>query len=242
MAKRFFVSASPSALRRTLLGVAMLTAGMMAFPGAQAQSAFPNKPVTLLVPFPPGSATDAIGRALAVVVSKSIGQQVIVENRAGAAGTLAAGSLAQSNNPDGYTIAIAPASLFRIPHLQKVGYDPIKDLTYIMNFSGYTFSLVVPESSAWKTLPEFIDYAKANPGKVSVGASGTGSSGHVATVVLSQKSGAELTFVPFKGGSEVLAAFVGEAFEKIAHEGVRELFEGLAETWLKGRSTASKKA
>jgi tripartite-type tricarboxylate transporter receptor subunit TctC len=196
-------------LRRTVLGAVMCAVGMMALPGAQAQTAYPNKPVTLLVPFPPGSATDAIGRALAAVVSKSIGQQVVVENRAGAAGTLAAGSLAQSNNPDGYTIAIAPASLFRVPHLQKVGYDPIKDLTYIMNFSGYTFSLVVPESSAWKTLPEFIEFAKANPGKVSVGASGTGSSGHVATVVLSQKSGADLTFVPFKGGSEVLAAFVG---------------------------------
>ena len=101
-------------LRRGVLGAVLCAVGMMALPGAQAQTAYPAKPVTLLVPFPPGSATDAIGRALAAVVSKTLGQQVIVENRAGAAGTLAAGSLAQSNNPDGYTVAIAPASLFRI--------------------------------------------------------------------------------------------------------------------------------
>lgn len=188
---------------------ALGTATLLAFsPGAQAQS-FPSKPVTLVIPFPPGSATDAMGRAMAVAASKALGQQVIVENRPGAAGTLAAGSLAQSGNPDGYTVAIVPASLFRVPHVQKVNYDPIKDLTYIMAFSGYTFALVVPETSPWKTLAEFIQAAKASPGKINVGASGTGSSGHVATHFLSLKSGADITFVPFKGGAEVLQAFAG---------------------------------
>jgi tripartite-type tricarboxylate transporter receptor subunit TctC len=190
-----------------LLAVGALTTALCA-PVAQAQS-FPTKPVTLVVPFPPGSATDAMARQMAVSAAKALGQQVIVENRPGAAGTMAAGLLAQSNNPDGYTVAIAPASLFRVPHVQKVAYDPIKDLTYIMNFSGYTFALVVPESSPWKNPKDFIDYAKANPGKVLVGASGAGSSGHVATFFLAKQSGAEITFVPFKGGAEVLQAFVG---------------------------------
>jgi len=193
---------------RRLAAVAALAALSCVAGGAAAQS-FPTKPVTLIVPFPPGSATDAVGRAMALQAAKALGQQVIVENRPGAAGTMAAGTLAQGGNPDGYTVAIAPASLFRVPHVSKVGYDPIRDLTYIMNFSGYTFGLVVPESSPWKTVGEFIQYAKANPGKVSVGASGTGSSGHVATHFLGMKSGAEITFVPFKGGAEVLQAFIG---------------------------------
>ncbi len=171
--------------------------------------AFPARPVTLVVPFPPGSATDAAVRAMAVAATRTLGQQVVVENRPGAAGTMAAGNLAQSGNPDGYTIAVAPASLFRVPHISKVAYDPLKDLTYIMAFSGYSFALVVPGNSPWKTAQEFIAYAKANPGKVTVGTTGAGSSGHVAIHYLSQKSGADLTFVPFKGGAEVLQAFVG---------------------------------
>ena len=195
---------------KALLLSASAAAMLAAMPSVQAQAqVFPSKPVTLVIPFPPGSATDAMGRAMAVAATKALGQQVIVENRPGAAGTLAAGSLAQNSNPDGYTVAIVPASLFRVPHVQKVNYDPIKDLTYILAFSGYTFALVVPESSPWKTLGEFIQAAKASPGKISVGASGTGSSGHLATHFLSLKSGAEITFVLFKGGVEVLQAFAG---------------------------------
>ena len=132
-----------------------------------------------------------------------------MENRPGAAGTLASGVIAQSTNPDGYQLAIAPATLFKVPHQQKVSYDPMKDLTYIMNFSGYTFALVVPESSPWKTFQEFAAYAKANPGKINVGSSGAGSTGHACTIKLAQKFGTEITHVPFKGGSEVLQAFVG---------------------------------
>ncbi|HMN80191.1 MAG TPA: tripartite tricarboxylate transporter substrate binding protein [Burkholderiaceae bacterium] len=177
-------------------------------PSVRAQS-FPARPVTLVVPFPPGSATDAAVRAMALAAARPLGQQVVVENRPGAAGTMAAGNLAQSGNPDGYTIAVAPASLFRVPHISKVAYDPLKDLTYIMSFSGYSFALVVPGNSPWKTAQEFLAYAKANPGKVTVGTTGAGSSGHVAIHYLSQKSGADLAFVPFKGGAEVLQAFVG---------------------------------
>jgi len=194
--------------RRGLLGAAAGAALAGSLPAAFAQG-FPSRPVSLLVPFPPGSATDAAARALAPVAAKALGQPVVVENRPGAAGTLASGLVAQSTNNDGHQIAIAPATLFKVPHLQKVGYEPLKDLTYIMGFSGYTFALVVPESSPWKTLQEFIAYAKANPGKINVGSSGTGSTGHAATHLLAQKTGADLTHVPFKGGSEVLAAFVG---------------------------------
>jgi tripartite-type tricarboxylate transporter receptor subunit TctC len=195
--------------RRSLLAASLVSPLALSHaPSAMAQ-AFAARPVTLVVPFPPGSATDAAVRAMAVAATRTLGQQVVVENRPGAAGTMAAGNLAQSGNPDGYTIAVAPASLFRVPHISKVAYDPLKDLTYIMAFSGYSFALVVPGNSPWKTAQEFIAYAKANPGKVTVGTTGAGSSGHVAIHYLSQKSGADLTFVPFKGGAEVLQAFVG---------------------------------
>jgi len=200
-----------NSLRRTVMASIVVGASIAAtLPGsATAQTAFPNKPVTLLVPFPPGAATDAIARALAVPLAKNLGQQVVVENRPGAAGTMAASLVAQSAATDGYTVAIAPATIFRVPHLQKVPYDTMKDLSFIMNFSGYTFSLVVAESTGIKSVQEFVAYAKANPGKISIGASGSGSTGHIATHLLGQKTGTDLTFVPFKGGSEVLSAFVG---------------------------------
>ena len=198
---------APSGRRQVLAAALATFAGAVASP-ARAQ-VFPNKPVTLMVPFPPGSATDAVARALGPQAAKALGQQVIVENRPGAAGTMAASIVAQSNNPDGYTIAIAPASIFRVPHVQKVNYDPLKDLTYIMGFSAYTFSLVVSESLPVRSMTEFVAYAKANPGRIQVGASGAGSTGHVVTFLLNKLAGIDLTFVPFKGGSEVLQAFVG---------------------------------
>lgn len=193
--------------RRLALGIAGLAA--LASPAVRAQAAWPTRTVTLLCPFPPGSATDAIARALAAHVSRTVGQQVIVENRPGAAGTVAAGVVAQSSNADGHLISIVPATLFKVPHQQKVPYDPLKDLTYIMNFSGYTFALVVPDASPWRSFQDFASFAKANPGKVNLGSSGTGSTGHAASIKVAQKIGAEITHVPFKGGSEVLQAFVG---------------------------------
>jgi tripartite-type tricarboxylate transporter receptor subunit TctC len=206
-------SAEPATARRaivaSLLALAAAGSGLPIAAHAQPAATFPSKPVTLLVPFPPGAATDAVARALAVPLAKHLGQQVIVENRPGAAGTMATSMVAQSAATDGHTVAIAPATIFRVPHLQKVPYETMKDLTFIMNFSGYTFSLVVAESTGIKSVPEFVTYAKANPGKVSIGASGAGSTGHIATHMLGQKSGTDLTFVPFKGGAEVLSAFVG---------------------------------
>jgi tripartite-type tricarboxylate transporter receptor subunit TctC len=190
------------------LSIAGLVATTFAAP-AHAQAGYPSKAITVLVPFPAGSATDAAVRALAQAVGKGLNQTVIVENKAGAGGTLAAASLAQGSPHDGHTIAVAPATLFKVPHLQKVPYDPIKGLTYVMGFSAYTFALVVPEASPWKTVQEFIADAKANPGKVNAGATGVGSSGHAAIHLLARNTGADLNFVPFKGGAEVLQAFVG---------------------------------
>jgi len=198
-----------SPTKRLLVGLLAALAAAPLLAQAPAAGAYPSRPITLLVPFPPGSATDAAVRALAPAAAKTLGQPVVVENRPGAGGTMAAGQLAQSGTPDGYTLAVAPATLFKVPHLQKVPYDPMTGLNYVMAFSAYTFALVVPEASPWKTWQEFAAYAKANPSKVNVGTTGTGSSGHVAIHLLGQKTGADLNFIPYKGGAEVLQAFVG---------------------------------
>ena len=199
-----------STTRRQLAALGLATLAGLACTPLLAQTApFPSRAITLLLPFPPGSATDAAVRALGPVVSKTLGQPVVIENRPGAGGTLAAGMLAQNGNPDGHTLAVAPATLFKVPHLQKVPYDPMTGLSYVMAFSAYTFALVVPEASPWKTWQEFAAYAKANPGKLNFGTTGTGSSGHVAIHMLGKKIGVDLNVIPFKGGAEVLQAFVG---------------------------------
>ena len=176
---------------------------------ALADSAYPNKPVTMLVPFPPGSATDSMLRAMAPVLAKHLGQNVIIENKPGASGTMAAAMLAQSKVPDGYQLAVAPATLFKVPHLQKVPYNPMTDLSYVVAFAAYTYGLVVPGDAPYKTLAEFVAAAKLSPKPITVATTGTGSSGHMATVELAKRTGIKLESVPFKGGAEGLTAFMG---------------------------------
>jgi tripartite-type tricarboxylate transporter receptor subunit TctC len=146
---------------------------------AQTAATFPSKPLTLLVPFPPGAATDAIARALAVPLARHLGQQVVVENRPGAAGTMAASLVAQSSATDGHTVAIAPATIFRV-HLQKVPYDTLKDLSFIMNFGLYLLRWWWPRAPASRA-SRVRRLCQGQSGKVSIGASGADSTGHIAT-------------------------------------------------------------
>ena len=195
--------------RRTLCTALALGSLCLGAMPALADSAYPSKPITMLVPFPPGSATDSMLRAMAPVLAKHLGQNVIIENKPGASGTMAAAMLAQSKLPDGYQLAVAPATLFKVPHLQKVPYNPMTDLSYIVAFAAYTYGLVVPGDAPYKTLAEFVAAAKVSPKPITVATTGTGSSGHMATVELAKRTGIKLESVPFKGGSEGLAAFMG---------------------------------
>jgi tripartite-type tricarboxylate transporter receptor subunit TctC len=112
--------------------------------------------VTLIVPFPAGGTTDVALRALATATEKYLGQSIVVENRAGAAGTLGPANMAATAKPDGYTISQLPATVFRQPFMTKTSFDPATDFTYIICLTGYTFGVVVRSDAPWKTFPELL--------------------------------------------------------------------------------------
>lgn len=191
--------------KRILRGVALMLA--LAAGAASAQN-FPSKPITLICPYPPGGASDLMVRAFAESIGRHLGQSVVVENRSGASGSMGAASLVNAK-PDGYTLALLPISVFRVPHMQKAAYDPLKDLTYIINVAGYNLGMVVRADAPWKTLQEFAVYAKANPGKVTYASSGAGTTPQLAVEQFAYKAGVQLNHIPYKGFGESLQSLLG---------------------------------
>lgn len=186
-----------------------LAAAALALPALTAQAqTFPTRPIKLLVAFPAGGPTDITMRTLAENASKILGQPVIVENKPGAGGSLPAQAL-QSTQPDGYTLAQIPQSVFRLPYTTKISWDPVKDLSYVINVTGYAFGLVVPADSPIKSWTHFVAWAKANPGKLSFGSTGTLTSPHLTMELVAQKAGIELLHVPYKGSADLMQAVLG---------------------------------
>jgi tripartite-type tricarboxylate transporter receptor subunit TctC len=167
---------------------------------------FPAKPVTLIVPWSAGGSTDICLRTLAELTSKHLPQPIVVENIAGGGGATGPETMATKAQPDGYTISQIPISVFRLPFMQKMNYDPLTDFTYIIHISGYTFGIVVKKDAPWKTFNELIEYAKANPGKITYATPGIGTSLHLTMEQLAMKQGIKWTHVPFKGNAETTAA------------------------------------
>ncbi len=192
--------------RRQVLQMAAASAASTAL-ASQAQ-AFPNKPIKLIIAFPAGGPTDITMRALADNASKILGQSVVVENKPGAAGTLPAQTL-QSSAPDGYTLAQIPLGVFRLPYTTKINWDPVKDISYVINVTGYAFGLVVPADSPLRTWTHFVAWAKANPGKLSYGSTGTMTSPHLTMELIAQKLGLELLHVPYKGSADMMQSILG---------------------------------
>lgn len=178
-------------------------------PQAHAQEKYPAKPITLLVPWAPGGGTDIVLRVLADAASKHLNQRIVVENKPGAGGALAAQHMAATVKPDGYTIAQLPLGVFRLPHMTNTTFNPITDLTWILNVAGYQFGTSVRADAPWKTWDELIAYAKKNPGKISIGNPGTGTSLHLTMEDLAQKLGLDWVHVPYKGSSESATALRG---------------------------------
>jgi tripartite-type tricarboxylate transporter receptor subunit TctC len=169
---------------------------------------FPEKPITLIVPYSAGGSTDVAMRALADAASKHLGQRVVVENRTGVGGTLGPASMVNAK-PDGYLISQMPITVFRIPHMQKASFDPLTDFTWLIHVSGYTFGVAVRADSPWKTWQEFIAYAKANPGKVSYSTPGNGTSLHITMEEIANREGIKWLQVPYKGAADALIALRG---------------------------------
>jgi len=204
-----------NAIRRFALAW-LCAAFVMAAAGPAAAQDFPNKPITLICPWPAGGTTDQYMRALAQIASKYLGQSVVVENKPGAGGTLGAQALATTTKPDGYTLSQIPISVFRFPYMQKTGFDPTKDFTYVIGLSGYTFGIIVRPEAPWMTLQEFIAAGKATPGKITYGTPGTGTSPHLLVEDMEQKTGARFQHVPFKGNAEGMNAFLGGHIDAVS--------------------------
>jgi tripartite-type tricarboxylate transporter receptor subunit TctC len=194
--------------RAALVGVSALP--FAAAGPVRAQAKFPDRPIRLIIPWAAGGPADAGFRILAQSVSKKLGQQVIVDNKAGASGIMGAIAL-QEAKPDGYTISQMHMSVLRQPLLNKqLTYNPINDLTYILQITGFIMGVVVKADAPWKTLPELLAYAKANPGKLNWGTLGIGSTQHLAMerVGLAQ-GGLSWTHAPYRGTADTLRALLG---------------------------------
>jgi tripartite-type tricarboxylate transporter receptor subunit TctC len=169
---------------------------------------FPARPITLIVPWPAGGPTDVGVRAMAEAAAKHLGQAIIIENKSGGAGTVGPATMAAMAKPDGYTIAQMPITVYRLPMMQNTTWSA-DDFTYIIHLTGYTFAAMAHVDTPFKTWQDVLDYAKANPGKITYATSGAGSSLHLGMEMMAEKSGVKFTHVPFKGAAEVNAAVAG---------------------------------
>jgi tripartite-type tricarboxylate transporter receptor subunit TctC len=174
---------------------------------AGAAAGFPRKPLKIAIGFAPGGSTDAPMRVLGEQVARILGQPVVIENKPGAGGVLEVQGIL--NAPaDGYTLAIAPAGIYRLPYTQNIRWSPDTDLTYIIGLTGYAFGIVVPANSQLRTLQDYVAYAKAHPGELTYSTSGIATTNHLTMEQLSRQFGMVLNHVPYKGSADSLQALL----------------------------------
>jgi tripartite-type tricarboxylate transporter receptor subunit TctC len=191
-------------ITRALAGVALVAAA-----SAWAQD-YPNKPIKLVVPFPPAGGTDVLSRAVAHSVSTDTRWNIVVENRPGAGGNIGLEAVARSA-PDGYTIGMGQtANLAVNPALySKIPFDPLKDFTPIALISSQPLILVVSQQSPYKSLKDLVDAAKASPGKINMASSSNGTIGHIGGELFQRRAGIKMTHVPYKGAGPVVTDLLG---------------------------------
>jgi tripartite-type tricarboxylate transporter receptor subunit TctC len=191
----------------TVLGILFLLGGAIGV-AESATADFPTKPITLTFGNAAGVIADVLLRTLTDTAAKSLGRPIIIVNKPGAATALA---LAQTKNdkPDGYSLGYITGSSVLNPHVQKVAYDINNDFTPIIKYGQYMMGLVVRADSPWKTMEEFIVYAKANPGKIKYAHTGTGTVNHMAMESLGREAGAKWVPISYRGGNEALPALLG---------------------------------
>ena len=175
---------------------------------AFAQADYPSRPIRLIVPYNAGGSTDMVARRLAELSEPILGQSIIVENRGGAGATLSSKAMVGAS-PDGHMLAVILSPTLRMPHIADVGYDPLKDFTYIVALAGYTVGAGVLADSPFKTFDDLVAYAKANPDKITYGTASVGSFSNVMMEETAARHGIKWRHIPFKGESEVIPAVMG---------------------------------
>jgi tripartite-type tricarboxylate transporter receptor subunit TctC len=201
--------------RRQFLQLAASAAALPAVPRIAQAEAYPIRPITLIVPFGPGGANDITSRVLARATEKYLGQPFVIENVAGAGGTLGTARAAASR-PDGYTLATTVLSVLVAPYMKKASYDPAKDFTFIIGVFEFTFGVVVKSNAQWKTFQEFLSYARASPDRINYATSGFGTLQHIAMEQIGRAQGIKWTHVPYRGEPEAFNALLGGHIDAVA--------------------------
>jgi tripartite-type tricarboxylate transporter receptor subunit TctC len=187
-----------------VLVFALVSTGVFA-----AESGYPNRPIRLLVGYPPGGPADVTARLVAPHLTEALGQQIVIDNRSGAGATIAATLLARAE-PDGYTISIVANGEMAIsPNLRKVPYDPLKDFSPVSRIGSNQLVLVVHPSVPAKSVAELLALAKAKPGGVNFASAGTGSTAHLAGELFKSLAAIEIVHVPYKGAGPALTDLIG---------------------------------
>lgn len=204
-------------LRRNRLATAAIAvAALTAFLPAPARAEYPDHPVTIIACFPAGGGTDVAMRMINVQLGKALGQAVIIENRGGAGGSLGTGVVARAK-PDGYTLLGCSSAFVVNPSLYaSVSYDPFKDFSPLMVIGASPNVFVVPAKSKFKTMREFIDFAKANPGKLNWTSPGAGTTPQLAGELLKIRAGIDMVHIPFAGAGPAMTAVLGNQVDMYA--------------------------
>lgn len=205
-------------IRKMVSHACMLAAGALLITGtltAQAADKFPEKPITLIVPYAPGGSTDILGRLISDRLSKHFEQSVVVENRSGADGTLGVVHT-RRQKPDGYNLTMLPLTVLRQPHLIDVSYDPIEDITWISSMANYNYAIAVPWDSPRENIDDLIAAVKENPGKYNYAGSSPYSSNNLAMVEFARKADLDWQYIAFKGDIDGINALLGNHVDIIS--------------------------
>ena len=199
--------------RNLVLGISLACAACWAQAQTATSAVWPSKTIRIIVPYPTGGVSDNATRVLAERLTKALGQTVVVENRAGAGGTVGTDIVAKAA-PDGYTIGFAGISAFSIgPFVMKVNYDSLKDFSAVAAAMYSPIYLLATSKFSGNSLEDVIALSKAKPGSVTIATSGYGTVGHIMVEQLRKKSGADITHVPYKGGGQIATDALGGQFD-----------------------------
>jgi tripartite-type tricarboxylate transporter receptor subunit TctC len=199
-------------MRRPLLAslrLMFVLAAIVPMAGRATAQTYPTRPVTLVVPFPAGSTTDLVGRILADRLSAVLGQQVVVDNKSGAGGSVGSEYVARST-PDGYTLLMGTIGTHAInPSVYpKIAYDPVADFTPIIQFGTAPNVLAINPSLPVRTVSELVDYVRAHPGEVNYASAGNGTSGHLSGALFAAREGLKVAHIPYRGGPQAITDLI----------------------------------